>query len=173
MKIYYNFYVITRTLSLFKLPGFRIIRRWAYEKAFRTSNLSIGDNVYIVTPHLNPKGSKVIFEPFVELGSHSYLDYSGSIEIKANSTVSEGVKIYTHNHSVDGKKDWRRNEIVFSKLLIEENCWIGAGSIITASVTRIGAGAIIGAGSVVTKNVLPNSVVAGNPAKLIRMRKCR
>ena len=50
---------------------------------------------------------------------------------------------------------------------IENDAWIGAGATILKGVT-VGEAAIVGAGSVVTKNVAPRTVVAGNPAKLIR-----
>lgn len=53
---------------------------------------------------------------------------------------------------------------------IEDDVWIGTRSIILPGVT-IGSGAIIGAGAVVTKSVPPNSVVGGNPARLIRFRE--
>ena len=45
--------------------------------------------------------------------------------------------------------------------------WIGAGSIILNGI-KIGNGAIVGAGSVVTKNVEPNTIVCGNPARLLK-----
>lgn len=51
-------------------------------------------------------------------------------------------------------------------IIIEDDCFIGYQSIILMGVT-IGKGSIVGAGAVVTKNVPPNSVVSGNPAKLI------
>jgi acetyltransferase-like isoleucine patch superfamily enzyme len=50
---------------------------------------------------------------------------------------------------------------------IGKNCFIGAGSIIMPGVT-IGDGSVVGSGSVVTKDVPPGSIVAGNPAKIIR-----
>jgi acetyltransferase-like isoleucine patch superfamily enzyme len=50
---------------------------------------------------------------------------------------------------------------------IEDDVWVGAGAIILPGVT-IGANSIVGAGSVVTKDVPPGSVVAGNPARIIR-----
>lgn len=46
--------------------------------------------------------------------------------------------------------------------------WIGARATILPSVSEIGENSIIGAGSIVTKNVAPNTVVAGNPARVIR-----
>jgi len=51
-------------------------------------------------------------------------------------------------------------------VIIEDNCFIGFGSIILMGVT-IGEGSVVGAGAVVTKNVPPNVVVAGNPAKVL------
>lgn len=61
----------------------------------------------------------------------------------------------------------RLQKVVTKPIIIEDNVWIGANAVITAGVT-IGKHAIIGAGSVVTKSVLPYSVVAGNPAKTLK-----
>ena len=52
-------------------------------------------------------------------------------------------------------------------ITIGNNVWVGAGVIILAGVS-IGENSIVGAGAVVTKNVMPNTVVAGNPAREIR-----
>lgn len=53
--------------------------------------------------------------------------------------------------------------------IIEDDCWIGAGVIMTSG-RRVAQGAIIAAGSVLTKNFDEYSIVGGNPAKLIRRR---
>jgi acetyltransferase-like isoleucine patch superfamily enzyme len=53
------------------------------------------------------------------------------------------------------------------EIMIEDNCWIGGHVTITHSVT-IGTGSVIGANSVVTKDIPPHSLAAGNPAKVIR-----
>jgi tetrahydrodipicolinate N-succinyltransferase len=55
---------------------------------------------------------------------------------------------------------------VGEEIIIEDNVWIGAGSIILPGV-KVGRGSIIGAGAVVTKNVDCNTIVAGNPARQI------
>ncbi len=55
-------------------------------------------------------------------------------------------------------------------MVIENDVWVGHGAIILPAVTRIENGSIIGAGSVVTKNVPPYAVVAGNPATIIKYR---
>ena len=52
-------------------------------------------------------------------------------------------------------------------IIIEDGVWIGAGAIVLPGVT-IGSRSIVGAGSVVSRDVSPNSIVAGNPARLIR-----
>lgn len=56
------------------------------------------------------------------------------------------------------------------KLTVENDVWIGANVIITRGCTKIGTGSVIGAGSIVTHDVPPYAVVAGNPAKIIRYR---
>jgi acetyltransferase-like isoleucine patch superfamily enzyme len=61
------------------------------------------------------------------------------------------------------------NDLEFGEVIIEDGCDVGMGSIILPRV-KIGEGSIIGAGSVVTKNIPPYSVVAGNPAKSLRKR---
>lgn len=52
-------------------------------------------------------------------------------------------------------------------VVLENDCWIGAGAIIMPNV-RIGESSIVGAGSIVTKDVPPNTIVIGTPAKILR-----
>ena len=54
-----------------------------------------------------------------------------------------------------------------SEIVVEDDCWIGANAVVTAGV-HIGKHAVVAAASVVTKNVEPFTVVAGNPAKPIK-----
>lgn len=60
--------------------------------------------------------------------------------------------------------------IVRTRCVIEDDVWIGHAATILPSVSSIGRGAAIGAGAVVTKNVAPYAIVAGNPARVIRSR---
>ena len=62
--------------------------------------------------------------------------------------------------------DGTKNHIT-KPIVIEDHVWIGAGATILKGVT-IGEGAVVGAGAVVTKNVEPHTIVAGNPAKVIK-----
>ncbi|MDQ7799461.1 MAG: DapH/DapD/GlmU-related protein [Candidatus Edwardsbacteria bacterium] len=58
----------------------------------------------------------------------------------------------------------------YPQTVIEDDVWIGAQAIILPGV-RIGRGAIVAAGAVVTKDVEPYAIVGGNPARLIKRRK--
>ena len=62
--------------------------------------------------------------------------------------------------------DGTKNNIT-KPITIENHVWIGAGATILKGVT-LGEGCVVGAGSVVTKDVAPHTIVAGNPAKVIK-----
>jgi acetyltransferase-like isoleucine patch superfamily enzyme len=74
-----------------------------------------------------------------------------------------------HGFDIVGKAVWDSGSDGAAKIVVEDDVWIGHAAILLAPV-RIGRGAVIAAGSVVTKDVQNYSVVGGNPAKLIKMR---
>ena len=92
-----------------------------------------------------------------------------NIKIHNNVYVTSGVSFITHDISnavlskIDGGSD---TYFYQGDIEIFDNCMIGANSILMFGIT-IGPNSIVGAGSVVTKSVPPNSVVAGNPARVI------
>lgn len=118
---------------------------------FLGNRISFGDNCCFLTTRARIiVGDDVMFASRVTVltGGHR-TDYLG----KPINQVSE-----------DEKKQSDDADVVF-----EGDNWIGYGAIILKGVI-IGKGSIIGAGSVVTKSVPPYSIVAGNPAKVIKMR---
>lgn len=82
--------------------------------------------------------------------------------------VSTSPVFYEGRDSVKSKFSQHKREPV-KKTIIQHDVWIGQGAFIKQGIT-IGTGAVIGMGSVVTKDVLPYSIVGGVPAKLIRKR---
>lgn len=91
----------------------------------------------------------------------------GGIEIGDGVLIGHNVTLATLNH--DERPQFRQN-IYPKSIKIGNNVWIGSNATILQGVT-IGDGAIVGANAVVTKNVPPNTIVAGVPAKIIRKVK--
>ena len=105
------------------------------------------------------------------IGPYNYIGCSGKITIGNNVMLAPRVSIYAENHVFDHPEILIRDQGVEKKeVIIEDDCWIAANSILLAGVT-IGQGSVVAAGSVVTENVPPYSVVAGVPAKFIKSRK--
>ena len=97
------------------------------------------------------------------------IDISGNVTIGHKCVICEDVLIITHKH--DKCDYFDKERILTNDLIIENDVFIGSRAIILPGVNIIGKKSIIGAGSVVTKDVLPNSTIAGNPAKEIRYKK--
>lgn len=115
------------------------------EKYARHVGVTIGEHCFISTRRW---------------GTEPYL-----IKIGNNVQITRDVAIHTHGgaHSVRNKYP---DFDVFGRVIINDWVYIGASSHIMPGVT-IGEGALIAAGSIVTKSVPPNTVVGGNPAKII------
>lgn len=87
-----------------------------------------------------------------------------------NVLVGPGVKMFCGNHGTKlNGVPMVYQERTEKDILIGNDVWIGANSIITSGV-KIGDGVIVAAGSVVTKDILPNCIVGGIPAKVIKQR---
>lgn len=97
-----------------------------------------------------------------------------SIRIGQNVLIASNVLIADSDHVVesDGLPVTKNAKFVMQPVCIEDNCWIGQNAVILKGVT-VGHDSIVGANSVVTHDVPPCSVVAGNPARLIRSLKSR
>ena len=129
-------------------------------------SISFGDNVLIEGParfSSEVKNSSLVFCDGVQINRDVFLDYSGGLTLGAGVLISEGAMVYTHDHQLDPRS---RPNLLEKR--IGENAWIGARAIILSGCTEIGVGAIVAAGAVATRNVAVHSIVAGNPARLIR-----
>lgn len=94
----------------------------------------------------------------------------GSIRIGRQTAIGPGTVIRAANHRFgDVSRPIMRQGHHYGAIVIEDDVWIGANCVITPDV-RIGRGAVVGAGAVVTRDVPPYAVAAGVPARLIARR---
>ena len=162
-----------RDVSAAAVVNFRRVRHWG------TNRLIIGAGSII--------HARVSFDrdgSILEIGGDTYIGASQivcaeRIAIGSGVLISWGVTIVDHDsHSIDwvnrkddvrrwykGQKDW--TGVKSAPVVISDRAWIGFNATILKGVT-IGEGAIIAACSVVTKDVAPYTVVAGNPARLVK-----
>jgi acetyltransferase-like isoleucine patch superfamily enzyme len=89
----------------------------------------------------------------------------GGLDIADDVTIGPNVSLITSGHPVEPSR--RRDFTIAKPIVIERNVWIAAGATIIGGVT-VGENSVVAAGAVVTKNVPPNTLVGGNPAKVIR-----
>ena len=137
------------------------------------SNLYIGRSVYLWAKHSIRVGKNFY------IGKYSLIECDA--EIGDNVMFGNSVALIgRHDHDFRSvgvpvrlapriRDDDYSGEGLFEKVIIEDDVWIGHGSIILSGV-KIGQGSIIGAGSVVTKDVDSFSVCAGNPVRFIKPR---
>jgi maltose O-acetyltransferase len=106
------------------------------------------------------------------LGDHVFINYmcvildNNVVRIGDHVMIGPAVQIYTAAHDLQAETRNQGWEVA-KPIEIEDNVWIGGGAILLPGV-RIGRNSVVGAGAVVTRSVPANTVVAGNPARVIR-----
>ena len=128
------------------------------------TGMEVDDSVALFPPFYTEFGKNLTLgkDVFINLGC-TFQD-TGGITIGDGTLIGHGSTLTTLNHSVDPD---RRADMTPAPIVIGRKVWLGASVTVVPGVT-IGDGAIVGAGAVVTRDVPPNAVVAGVPAKLIR-----
>ena len=127
---------------------------------------AIGQNSIIWPPFYCSYGKNTY------LGDHVFMNYMCTIldnnEVRIGNHVMIGpnVQIYCAAHLLQAEARNQGLEVA-KPITIEDNVWIGGGAILLPGV-RIGRNAVVGAGAVVTRSVSANTIVAGNPARVIR-----
>lgn len=127
-------------------------------------NIAVHSGVYLLSPENIKIGNNVSIHPMC------YIDATGFIEIGSDVSIAHGTTIMstTHNY-LDINIPIKDQGVQKNSTLISNNVWIGTKATILAGVS-IAEGCIIAAGSVVTRSIDVNHVVAGVPAKTIKVR---
>jgi acetyltransferase-like isoleucine patch superfamily enzyme len=145
-----------------KCASIPIVGRHVYFLELLTRKYSFGKNVRI--------SNNCKFHGPVTVGNNVYFNYN--IELRSNTIIGDNVSIgpntliISDSHEVgDGTN--RAGKDIFTKISIQNGCWIAARVTILGGVT-IGSGSIVAAGAVVTKDIPPNCLVGGVPARILK-----
>ncbi|MDE5788547.1 MAG: galactoside O-acetyltransferase [Bacteroidaceae bacterium] len=133
-----------------------------YEELLHLLFPDMGEGSRIVPPLKGVRFNEVKIGRNVVINSDCLMMAAGGIYIEDDVMIAANAQLISNNHDLDNR--WI---ITCKPVRIGRRAWIGAGATILPGVT-VGENAVVGAGSVVTKDVEPNTIVAGNPAKLIR-----
>lgn len=159
----------------------------------RGYRVSPGVSLFVSSVFFQSKKNAIFIGKNTRVGRNTRISagFDGRIEVGANVLIDEGTCVMAQEHVyigdntmiapycfiTDFNHQFDRTDIPIAKqgyktkkVRIEEDVWIGTHCIILPGVT-LGKGSVVGAGSVVTKSVKSYSVVAGNPAKVIKQRK--
>ncbi|TSJ41094.1 acyltransferase [Mucilaginibacter corticis] len=116
------------------------------------------------------KGTGITIGDRTGIGARAFLAGQGGITIGNDVITGPNIQVFSENHNFsDLSQTIKAQGVSKQPTVIGNNCWLGGGVTILAGVT-IGDGCVIAAGSVVTKSVPANSIVAGVPAKVIKSR---
>jgi len=133
-----------------------------------SKKIAIGKNSFF-----SANGGTIVvdYSSSFNMNVHINADIGGKIEIGKYCLIGPNVLVRTANHIYDDISiPIFKQGHSYKDITIGDDVWLGAKAIILAGV-KIGSGAIVGAGSVVSKDVPENAVVVGNPAKVIKLRK--
>lgn len=143
---------------------------------YRNAKLILGSDVYV---HHSSE-----IRSYIEIGHGTYINGgvrilgTSKIKIGKYCAIGSGVRIISSNHDISHanlqynfeNKHFRRNvDVSKGPVTIGNNVWVG-DLVIVLSGVHIGDGSVLAAGAIVTRDVPPYAIVAGNPAKILRFR---
>ena len=142
-------------------------------KAREGGFIRLGDNVGILRDSILETG----FGGHLSVGDRTWIHprcqlnaYLASIEIGSEVQIAPNCAFYSYDHGFELDQPINKQPLKTNgNIIVENGVWFGVGVIVLSGV-RIGKGAVIGAGSVVTQNIPPNAIATGVPARVVKMR---
>ncbi len=135
-------------------------------KRIKDSLKYCGERVYLSPDCIIVSPSYLQLENDVCINSFTHIFAHGKVKVGEGTMISTSCSITSVTHPSSSPNRLSEKQIM-KPVIIGKNVWIGTGAILLPGIT-IGDHAIVGAGAVVTKDVLPKTVVVGNPAKFLK-----
>lgn len=125
----------------------------------------VDESFLLIPPFFTAGGDEIRVGRNVFINHNCTFYDLGGLDIGDDVMIGPNVSLITASHPLDPSE--RRSTTIGKPIVIERNIWIAAGAIVIGGVT-VGENSVIAAGWVVTKDVPPNTLVGGNPARVIR-----
>lgn len=171
IKGFFDNYKFLNRWSSFKYEQssrLQLKRHAAYRKRYGLGEKCfVGYNVILHRHHFSD--SVIVTGKNCLLAENVNIDYTGGLILEDYAAISEGVKVLTHNHTLDYTLNEDKGSEI-TPLVIRDRAWIGAKAVIMPGVNEIGRGALVSSASCVRCRVPPYAIVMGNPAKIVGFR---
>jgi acetyltransferase-like isoleucine patch superfamily enzyme len=125
----------------------------------------VDDTFLLIPPFYTTGGREITVGRNVFVNQNCTFYDLGGLAIGDDVMIGPNVSLITSGHPLEPSR--RRDAVVARPIVIERNVWIAAGAIVIGGVT-VGEGSVVAAGAVVTRDVPANTLVGGNPARVIR-----
>jgi len=125
----------------------------------------VDESFLLIPPFYTAGGDEIRVGHNVFINQNCTFYDLGGLDIADDVMIGPNVSIIAASHPLEPSR--RRGATIGKPIVIERNVWIAAGATIIGGVT-VGENSVVAAGSVVTKDVPPNTLVGGNPAQIIR-----
>jgi acetyltransferase-like isoleucine patch superfamily enzyme len=155
------------------LHALRMIHFYGYSHVHPRSRMQIGQGTGMAPTVSLRNGERIKLGMNCHIGEGCFLwagDSSGKISVGNNVSFAPNVFVTASDYQFIKGTPFRQQPKKEKDILISDDVWLGANVVVTAGVT-IGEGCIVGAGAVVTRDLPPNSVCGGIPAKVLKMRE--
>jgi acetyltransferase-like isoleucine patch superfamily enzyme len=125
----------------------------------------VDESFLLIPPFFTAGGGEIRVGRNVFVNQNCTFHDLGGLDIADDVMIGPNVSIITTSHPLQPSQ--RRTVTIGEPIVIERNAWIAAGATIVGGVT-VGENSVVAAGSVVTRDVPPNVLAGGNPARIIR-----